>query len=78
MAPGGLIRNVWTIGCASIHQQPNQFGGWKDTNISHLPERKPELPGHGAVEDEVDHAVHKGHHVHQLQEKEKGCFQKTK
>ena len=37
-----------------------------------LPEGEPELPGHGAVEDEVDHAVHKGHHVHQLQEK---CFQ---
>ena len=28
------------------------------------------MSGHGAVEDEVDHAVHQGHHVHQLQEKE--------
>ena len=34
-----------------------------------LPESNPELSGHGAVEDEVDHAVHQGHHVHQLQEK---------
>ena len=50
----------------------------QDTYITHIPECKPELPGHGAVEDEVDHAVHKGHHLHQLQEKEKGCFQKTK
>ena len=69
------------FGQQAVHQyisnQINLEGG-KDTYISHLPERKPELPGHGAVEDEVDHAVHKGHHVHQLQEKEKGCFQKTK
>ena len=33
------------------------------------PECLSELSGHGAVEDEVDHAVHEGHHVHQLQEK---------
>ena len=39
-----------------INNQINLEGG-KDTYISHLPERKPELPGHGAVEDEVDHTV---------------------
>ena len=69
------------FGQQAVHQYINNqinLEGGKDTNISHLPECKPELPGHGAVEDEVDHAVHKGHHVHQLQEKEKGCFQKTK
>ena len=36
----------------------------------YLPERESELPGHGAVEDEVDHAVDQSHHVHQLWEKE--------
>ena len=30
------------------------------------PECLSELSGHGAVEDEVDHAVDQGHHVHHL------------
>ena len=41
---------------------------WGRYRIYALPEGEPELPGHGAVEDEVDHAVHQGHHVHQLQD----------
>ena len=35
-----------------------------DTN--NLVESDPELPGHDAVEDEVDHAVDEGQHVHQF------------
>ena len=31
-----------------------------------LLESDPELLGHGAVEDEVDHAVGEGQHVHHL------------
>ena len=31
-------------------------------------EGDPELPGHGTIEDEVDGAVRKSHHVHQLTE----------
>ena len=31
-----------------------------------VPEGESELPGHGAVEDEVQHAVDQGHHVHAL------------
>ena len=38
-----------------------------DTN--NLVEGDPELPGHDAVEDEVDHAVDEGQHVHQLPER---------
>ena len=35
-------------------------------DTKNLLESNPELPGHGAVEDEVDHAVGEGHHVHHL------------
>ena len=35
-------------------------------DAKNLPESDPELPGHDAVEDEVDHAVGEDQHVHQL------------
>ena len=34
-----------------------------------IPEGESELSGHGAVEDEVDHAVDECHHVHNLSER---------
>ena len=34
--------------------------------MTDLLERSPKLPGHGAVDDEVDAAVEKRHHVHQV------------
>ena len=39
--------------------------GWL-LDAKNLPESDPELPGHDAVEDEVDHAVGEDQHVHQL------------
>ena len=35
-------------------------------NVTDLLERSPELPGHEAVDDEVDAAVEERHHVHQV------------
>ena len=37
-------------------------------SLDFSPECLSELSGHGAVEDEVDHAVDQGHHVHHLPE----------
>ena len=44
-------------------------------NQKYFSERDPELPGHGAVEDEVEHAVGECQHVHHLPQ---GCVAEHK
>lgn len=43
----------------------------------HVPKRRPELPGHGTVEDEVDCPVEEGQGIHHLPEEIIAALEET-
>lgn len=43
----------------------------------HLPEGRPELAGHGAVQDEVDGPVKQSQSIHKLSEQVVALFEET-
>ena len=62
----------WALGISSfIFLEPPQAF----LNQKYFSECDPELPGHGAVEDEVEHAVGECQHVHHLPQ---GCVAEHK
>ena len=64
----GVFRLRWQLAWTSL-LVPSQ-GGVRPfprlSQVERLAESDPELPGHEAVEEEVDRAVDQGHQVHHL------------